>query len=548
MSILEHFPSSFSPRQIQKDILNEVEQHVNSGYKKIIISAPTGVGKSLIGTTLAQFFERSFVVTASKHLQKQYMEGISFLSPIMGKKNYACIKLMNLKKVEDIEIAKKQGLTCEKGECEEEKTKTETKYCKFKPKISELEKGNELETSCHYYLEKYTSLLSNHSLWNYASFFQIMKFNRKNFDKYLQRYISIFDEAHKIEDQIIQFIGIDITKKQLDECGINYSQNIFRDVDTVLNLLESMRQSYGAQIAEMEYKGIPNYQEYGRLLSRFDKTINSRTAIDDDRENFIINQPFLESGQFRSISIKPLGISNFVDSFFDTEYQIFMSATIDKQGFCENMGLDESQVAFIDTPESPFPLENRKIDFLDVGKLGYSAEKSTELSAIKKIDQLLSKHSNERGLILTSSKLRCHDILNELSKENKSRIRICHSENPFGKTQDDIVKEHSEDPTGVLLSSSLWEGIDLKDNLSRFQIIAKVPYPNFSEKRTKIKMNKFPLWYNSQTLMKLLQGFGRSIRSEQDYAKTYVLDSSIHKLISRTKNQIPHAYYDVLKL
>ncbi|MDO7696874.1 MAG: helicase, partial [Nitrosopumilus sp.] len=114
------------------------------------------------------------------------------------------------------------------------------------------------------------------------------------------------------------------------------------------------------------------------------------------------------------------------------------------------------------------------------------------------------------------------------------------------KTQDEVISEHSADPTGVLLSSSLWEGVDLKDDLSRFQIIAKVPYPNYTEKRTKAKMNKFPLWYTSQTLTKLLQGFGRSIRSDDDWAKTYVLDTSVNNVFFKGQQMIPKAYYDVL--
>jgi Rad3-related DNA helicase len=115
-------------------------------------------------------------------------------------------------------------------------------------------------------------------------------------------------------------------------------------------------------------------------------------------------------------------------------------------------------------------------------------------------------------------------------------------------TQDEVLQEHAEIKDGVLLSSSLWEGVDLKDDLSRFQIIAKVPYPNLSEKRTKIKMQKFPLWYKSQTLMKLLQGFGRSIRSEEDWAVTYVLDAAARDLLNQSKAMIPKSYYDVLDL
>jgi Rad3-related DNA helicase len=274
---------------------------------------------------------------------------------------------------------------------------------------------------------------------------------------------------------------------------------------------------------------------------------NSHSEIFLNKNNFVVNDPFKdERGNFRSVSIKPLDISKYVKTFFDVEHQIFMSATIDKNSFCENAGLEISKVGYADTPRSPFPPDKRRINFLNTKKLSYSASKDDELAVIKKIDEIMSQHCMERGLILTSSEKRCFDIRDNLSEKNKCRIRICHSRNENGMTQDDILQEHSFDEDGVLLSSSLWEGVDLKDDLSRFQIIAKVPYPNLSEKRTKIKMQKFPLWYKSQTLTKLLQGFGRSIRSEEDWAVTYVLDSAARDLLIQSKSMIPRSYQDVL--
>ena len=223
-----------------------------------------------------------------------------------------------------------------------------------------------------------------------------------------------------------------------------------------------------------------------------------------------------------------------------------MSATIDKHSFCENMGLDPENVAFVDATKSPFPIEHRTIDLLNIRRLSYGSTEDDELEVIRTIDRILDEHSTERGLILTSSVPRCQKILRYLSPKNTRRIRICHSSNKDGKTQDEIISDHAQDPTGVLLSSSLWEGVDLKDDLSRFQIIAKVPYPNYKEKRTKAKMDKFPLWYTSQTLTKLLQGFGRSIRSDDDYAKTYVLDAAVNNVFFKAQRMIPKAYYDVL--
>jgi len=183
---------------------------------------------------------------------------------------------------------------------------------------------------------------------------------------------------------------------------------------------------------------------------------------------------------------------------------------------------------------------------LNIKRLSYGSTEDDEVKVIKTIDRILDEHSTERGLILTSSIPRCQKILRYLSPKNTRRIRICHSKNKDDKTQDEVITEHASDPTGVLLSSSLWEGVDLKDDLSRFQIIAKVPYPNYTEKRTKAKMAKFPLWYTSQTLTKLLQGFGRSIRSEDDWAKTYVLDTAANNVFFKAQQMIPKAYHDVL--
>ena len=82
-------------------------------------------------------------------------------------------------------------------------------------------------------------------------------------------------------------------------------------------------------------------------------------------------------------------------------------------------------------------------------------------------------------------------------------------------------------------------GLDLKDDLSRFQIITKVPYPNKSDRWTEAKRNAHEQWYNWQTALKLIHGYGRSIRSKEDWAKTYVLDSAFGYFVKKNNNILP---------
>lgn len=378
-----------------------------------------------------------------------------------------------------------------------------------------------------------------------------MKFNKKLFEEYLDRKVSIFDEAHKIEEQIIQFVGFDIFGGQVDECNLNSDKYDFNDLDSMIQLTDDMAFSYAKKIKDIKespaFQNSPDYELITRLERRYDRVAQAKIDIVSDKNNFVVNDPLRDlNGNFRTISVKPVDVSKFANTFFETEYQIFMSATIDKKSFCENMGLEDNSVAFVDAPKSPFPIEHRTIDLLNIRRLNYRSTEEDELEVIRTIDRILDEHSNERGLILTSSIPRCQKILRYLTPKNTRRIRLCHSSNKDGKTQDEIILEHASDPTGVLLSSSLWEGVDLKDDLSRFQIIAKVPYPNYKEKRTKAKMDRFPLWYTSQTLTKLLQGFGRSIRSDNDHARTYVLDTAVNNVFFKAQQMIPKAYYDVL--
>ena len=461
---------------------------------------------------------------------------------------------MKSEKVENTRRAMRWGLTCDKGQCQETVTKDGKEvmeFCKFKPTIKDITENNFDEESCPYYVQKYEALVSRHSLWNYHAFFQIMRYNKKLFADYLDRKVSIFDEAHKIEDQIIQFVGFDIFGSQIDECNLDSGRYDFSDLDSMIQLTDDIAYSYAKKIKDIKesdaFEDNPNFELITRLERRYDRAAQAKIDIQNDKKNFVVNEPVRDlNGQVRAVSLKPIDVSKFTDSFFETEYQIFMSATIDKESFCENMGLDKKDIAFVDTPKSPFPIEHREINLLNIRRLSYGSTEEDELAVIRTIDKILDEHYNQRGIILTSSVPRCNKILRHLSAKNTKRIRICHSTNKDGKTQDEILSEHASDPTGVLLSSSLWEGVDLKDDLSRFQIIAKVPYPNYKEKRIKAKMEKFPLWYTSQTLTKLLQGFGRSIRSEDDWAKTYVLDTAANNVFFKAQRMIPKAYHDVL--
>ncbi len=99
----------------------------------------------------------------------------------------------------------------------------------------------------------------------------------------------------------------------------------------------------------------------------------------------------------------------------------------------------------------------------------------------------------------------------------------------------------------VLISPSLMEGIDLKDDLARFSIILKVPYVSLADEWVKIRMNNNKNWYNTITVKNIIQMVGRGVRNETDTCITYILDSEFKKFYTRCQRYFPVWFKDAIK-
>ena len=80
-----------------------------------------------------------------------------------------------------------------------------------------------------------------------------------------------------------------------------------------------------------------------------------------------------------------------------------------------------------------------------------------------------------------------------------------------------------------------------------FQIICKIPYPYLGDKLIRKKMNKWKWWYPLQTAKTIVQGTGRSVRSLDDTAVTYILDSDWEMFYNRNRNIFPDSFKESLK-
>ena len=236
--------------------------------------------------------------------------------------------------------------------------------------------------------------------------------------------------------------------------------------------------------------------------------------------------------------------SYFTDIFDKGSVSLLMSATIlSKENLCKAVGLKNEDVKFIRVENSDFPIKNRPIYLMNVAWLNARTMSESLPNIVKVLDNLLSVHKNDKGIIHTTSYSQVQFIKNNLSKANLSRLI---ETNPKFDRNEMILKHtQSEKPT-VLISPSMFLGVDLKDDLSRFQIIVKVPYPDLTDKKISVLKQRNPKWYEWNTILRLIQAYGRSVRNADDYANTYILDSSVSFLLKNGKEMIPKWFSEAI--
>ena len=553
MSVLSSFPSRYAPRDLQKSVIGEIESAIRSGYRNILLCVPTGVGKSHIAVTVAKHLGSSFIVTAQKILQDQYARDFGFILPMKGKSNFPCLALYDPEMVPYEEARKDPTISCSFGSCSWEVTKPtgekKREYCKHKPQISAFAVFNQgtenervegsLNRKCYYYNQKFRALAATHALFNYSSYFQTRLYPG-GVEGYLSRDCLVADEAHEIEDQIIAYIGFGILPSYMRDANLKFDDFKTDTVDGVLELLDILDDSHRQLIRKIGGES-PESPAAQNLRRREEKIYRTMLEIEQESTNFVVQESRNFAGDISRVSIKPIEIGKYTKKFFDMPYQLFMSATIHKERFCKTMNIPESTCALIEVGKSPFPARSRRITFHDVKWLNRNSTKEDYGAVYGKVAEIMGQYADKKGLVLTTTKKQCQAVRDAAG----SRIAIAHEGVEGGREA--VLKAHARSrKPNVLASPSCWYGVDLKDDLSRFQIVIKTPYPSLADKRTKIKANRDWDWYHYATVVKLLQGFGRSVRGDGDYCDTHVLDGNALSLLKGHKGMVPKAYHDVL--
>jgi len=517
----QYFPHE-TPRDIQVEAIDFAIDQFEKGKKYVIIEAPVGTGKSAIAITLSKYFQHhvssqnksTWLLTTQKILQQQYQKECGWLSSIWSKTNYECKKRL--------------GVSCQLGLW-----------------INSIFQGTYCD--CIYTKDKKSFLENEVSLTNVQFFLNHIEYGHGEIK---QRKILIIDEAHNLDSMITDFVSVQLDKFIIQDYGIKWighnrttSDVIKWITNSVLPKLIQVKGSYQSQIKLLNRETILTSPEGRNLMKKLDSIDRYICQLNRCLDRFVLSEWVMSANKDEDrITLKPIFASKFSQQqlFWAGEKVMLMSGTIlDKDTYCRNVGIPPSDVAFISL-KSPFDAKNRPVFIVSSGSMSYKNIDRSLPQIAKAINELINKdHRNDKGII------HCHTykIANYLNTHLKTNRLLLHN----SANRMEVYNFHLNDkkPT-ILLSPSLTEGIDLIDELSRFQIIVKIPFPFLGDEFVKQKMKRVPGWYEWETAKTVIQASGRSVRHEDDHSMTYILDSDFNFFYKRNEYMFPRWYKDAL--
>lgn len=532
-----HFPIRYKPKEYQIDALNFIKKSINNGKKFILLNLPTGTGKSFISVCMFANWYRNFVnetakldvLTNSKILQQQYLRDFDFINNYKGRSNYYC---------------EKYDTDCGTGKELCRVLRSPCDACPY-----DIAKNKWLSGSIG---------LTNFHLFNTLSLYQTDLLKRRDGN------VLIIDESHDFESVFSDFLSTKMSAKTLKKCGFNLKEietlddryiSKIKTLDKYLEFLERIliskledkQRQFENEINNVAPKKKNELSGYiqnieGKLLS-FKHLFESYKK---DPSNIVLDITINKSEKMYSgveLVTQHVWVYEYIHDYVWKHYDhiIFMSASIlDKKMFSFINGLEDELTSYYEIP-TPFDVNNRKIYFMKVGKMNFNSKEETFQRQLPWIKKILAKYKDSKGIIHTTN----YEIT-EWLKTHLLDERLL-----FHETEDrhEILEKHltSTKPT-VLVSPSMVSGISLDNDLARFQILLKIPYPNISSNKIKGRQKTNPEWYSWKACIDTLQSYGRGVRGENDYCDMFILDSNFSDLLKYNSHILPKYFTEAIKV
>jgi ATP-dependent DNA helicase DinG len=505
-----------SYREGQREALEAAREAFTSGARVVVIEAPTGSGKSALAVALALEARSAYVLTGQKVLQDQYHRDYLGLSMLKGRANYPC---------DLVEHATAACAPCLTGRV--------FAAC----------------AGCSYYHARDEALAAPIALMNYAVFLHQLN-DAGGFDG---RELLVLDEAHGAETHLMQYVQPHLSDALLERAGIDERLPAFLDPEFAIDVAEAMlprllsrRAELEAALAEERTHALAAAASLQALQWLDSQARRLRWLCDtfDAGVDWVCEHGFDAGSAY--VSWKPVDVAALADELLLGHAQrvLMLTATVlDERTFLGGLGIDPQEAAVIRVA-STFPPERRPLVLRPVARLTRHHQARELPLLVREVAAIMDDHDAEKGVIHTHSYRIATALRSDLPDRHRRRL-VTHLS---AEGRQMALEEHlmRPEPT-VLLTPSMTEGLDLADDLARWQVICKLPYPYLGDPQVAARRERDPRWYAWRTSQALVQAYGRVVRSRDDHAVTYLLDADAPAFVERERQRLPAWFLEALR-
>lgn len=473
-----------------------------------LLDSPTGSGKSIIAGTVQRVLNKNIIyICTTKQLQDQLVTDFPYARVLKGRSNYPCHKYLNMFPNITAEIC----------------NQITRDDCGYKDR-------------CAYSIAKRAAIAAPIAILNMSYFLTEINYG-KTFSG--AEYV-VIDEFDSTEDQLMNFIELSLSKRQLDymsikppeaktkfEAWVPWANNTLKTIIPEIESIENEMESVWFTPDPPKIKRLLSLKRMQSKLHFFVNNVDDKWVWYPGEVNW---------------AFKPVWIAPYANFALWRHIKKFMgmSATIlEPVQAARNIGLTEFD--YLAMP-SPFPKENRPIMYEPCGNI-VNKELPTALPQLaRKIREIIDKHPTDKILIHTTSYMIRDYIVKNV---NSDRFITHETINKMEK-----LEEYKKSPRPlIMLSPSMDRGVDLPYDQCRVVVICKVPYPNLGDPQISKRLygsKDGSHWYAYNTIKTVIQMAGRGVRAVDDYAITYILDSQFGRLFNEHRNMFPQWFIEAI--
>jgi Rad3-related DNA helicase len=581
-------------RDVQVDAISLILDAINKGKTDIFVQAPTGTGKSLIALELAKEFSQdetgtgTFILTSDRLLQQQYEDDCS------GKFSQRHSDVVNISGIDNYNCSV-NGNKFSLGWCKSMGMSNSKALAKLP-----------CAATCEYLQRWSRAKNSKTTVFNYSYYLIQMNYVLRKLGAHAPfgaRDLVICDEAHSLPDIIeshfacsvdmswvtkikeicdslredevwIEFLGVkwgDLAKSISSLFKLKYAdlENHLAGLSNLLIVCSAIQQRIADSKQTLRFK-YKLAESEGDNMEEFMNSVNAQNqkiptsvkefmSFADEFKDYmckmedyveIINAQGLDNmvieGTANGRKYHNLCDERLFENHFKpfSKVRIYLSATLQPENMIKRFCLDPETTEVI-TLNSGWNPQHSPVILRNIANFKWANIQNAIDDAVIEVEGIMSRHQNERGIIHTTS----YDITRAIV----DRVSQSHRLHTYSNTADKIkllgsIQDLPQD--AIIIGPSLTQGVDLHDDLARFNVIVKLSYPNIGSSLWRKRFQKKRWIYWADAANTLEQAAGRATRHRKDRSTTYILDSRANKFITNksTRKMFSSEFLDRIRI